>query len=116
MASLDDLAGKLADVVSALQGPGLEVAKAAARTEAYSALAAGAFCGLLAAAIAGALYLMLTKAKDWDEAAIVVLGAIGGLAIAVLVPCALWSFVDPWVWTTIAQPEQWIAKKALGWK
>ena len=46
--SIDKLTDKLAEIASAMQGPGLEAAKGAAAAEAMSVLAGGALCGLVA--------------------------------------------------------------------
>ncbi len=93
----------------------IEAAKGAARVEAYSCLVSS----LVAAGIAYAMYragqhLRNKKCEDRTDDGIV--HAFGYLILALtIIPAsiALWAWVDPWTWTTISQPELWIAKKTL---
>src|SRR5690349_20065957 len=110
--SIDKLTDKLTEIAATLQGPGLEAARQAARIEPYSSLMGGALCAAIAAAIALGIRWMW-KSDAVDEELRIVLSGFGGIALAFLIPIALWTFVDPWVWTTIASPELWLAKKTL---
>lgn len=110
--SIDTLADKIAEIATTLQGPGLDVARAAARTEAYSSLmlnvvliAFGVFAGRKARA--------MFKADPEVESGVTLAWLIGGSLAVFLGALGLIGLLDPWLWTTMASPEQWLAKKAL---
>ncbi len=109
---MDKLADKLSEILTTLQGPGFQVAREAAQVEAYQALTAGGFCAAIAAAIAAGIYWMQKKEMlDGDSRFIItMIGAVIGIA---LLSIAIWTFIDPWVWATLSQPELWLAKRAL---
>lgn len=100
---------KIVEVISTLQGDGIEAAKQAARMEAFSSLAAGTMW--LAAAAGGVFlfrYIMRSKHEDkvFGAGLVLVLSVIAGLI-------GTWCFIDPRVYTTISHPEWWIAAKLL---
>lgn len=100
---------KIVEVISTLQGDGIEAAKQAARMEAFSSLASGALW--LAAAAGGVLLFRHIMRSEHDDkvfgaAIVLLLTVIAGLI-------GSWCFIDPRVYTTIAHPEWWIAAKLL---
>lgn len=118
--SIDKLTDKLAEIASAMQGPGLEAAKGAAAAEAMSILAGGALCGLAAVGFAYVMrwsWRRLQATGDYEEGAqlyYVLLTGGSALLVAILGSRAVWAFADPWTWITLTQPELWLAKRALG--
>lgn len=115
MNKLDELAGSLANLMNTLQGPGLEAARGAARMEGYSALAAGVLCAVIGVAGVFALYAMWKREAEteFEEVAKMVIIIFGCVAILVILPIGLWNLVDPRTYSTITDPDLWIAKKAL---
>ena len=118
--SIDKLTDKLAEIASAMQGPGLEAAKGAAAAEAMSVLAGGVLSGVVAV---GCAYVMrwswrrLRATGDHEDGAqicYVLVTGVSALLGAILGCRAVWAFADPWTWITISQPELWLAKRALG--
>jgi hypothetical protein len=116
---MDKLAEHFADL-AAKYGPTIaDAAKAAAQTEAYSCLAAAAFSLIFAAAfslIGRFIFVRIESESNpdgrdemWIMASIVLWATAGLLSLF-----GLWTFADPWTWTTINHPELWIAKKAFG--
>lgn len=110
---MDKLAQQFAELADKFGPSVVEAAKGAARAEAYSQLASGALCLIIASAlIASAVYVWRHR-KGWDEMGVtLVMGftiVIGGLLSVI----GAWSFVDPWTWITINHPELWIAKHVL---
>lgn len=118
--SIDNLTGKLAEIVSAMQGPGFEAAKGAASMDALSTLMSGALCGVAASASAWGFRRAWVRHKtvergDIDAEMYSTLGMFlcGCAAVMFGIP-AIWAIADPWTWTALMQPELWLAKRALG--
>lgn len=111
--SIDKLTDKLAEIVATLQGPGLEVAREAARTEAFSALRldlALTICGVLLARKGLSAFRADKGIDDGFTLAWMIAGGFG----AVFAFFGIVALADPWLWTTMVHPEQWLAKKVLG--
>ena len=108
---MDELAKRFAELAGKY-GPGaVDAARSAARVEALSTL----FGGLIALSIGGGMLLAawkIYKKEEWEEVRfffVVVLCAVG-LLVASL---GLWQCVDPWTWTSLFNPDVWIAKRIL---
>lgn len=111
--SIDKLTDKFVEIVGALQGPGLEIAREAARTEAFSNLRLDLVCAI------GGLWLARKGHREWVadkdiNSGITLAWMIGGGCGAFLCLLGIVGFLDPWLWVTMVSPEQWLAKKALG--
>lgn len=111
---MDELAKRFADL-AAQYGPKVaDAAMQAARVEAYSCMAAGALCLLFGAGFFYAAKILWHKweKERWDEITLLPFGILVLIGITVFT-IGVWSFVDPWTWTTLQHPELWIAKKAF---
>jgi hypothetical protein len=110
---MDELAKRFAALAEQYGPKVVDAALSAARTEAYSQLAAAAMWGVLALAIAiGGRFIWSQGVKyDEDGLRVAACGMWGFAAFCSLF--VIWTFIDPWTWTTISNPELWIAKKAF---
>lgn len=111
---MDELAKRFADLAEQYGPKVADAALAAARTEAYSCLAAAAmWLPVVVAMVWAGRWLWVRAGKDdWDECWVgmsISLWLIAGLAGMFIA----WVFIDPWTWTTINHPELWIAKKTF---
>jgi len=113
---MDELAKRFAELAEKY-GPNVaDAAMRAARMEAYSSMVSGALCLLVAAGMVLAGRWLWRLAHDdnsgWDEDWTIGACVLWGLAFFIAIP-GIWSFIDPWVWATLSNPELWIAKKTF---
>lgn len=111
--SIDKLTDKFVEIVGALQGPGLDIAREAARTEAYSCLRLDIVLTVAGVWLASKGHKAWLADKDIDSG-ITLAWMIGGGIGAFIGFLGVVSLLDPWLWMTMLYPEQWLAKKALG--
>jgi hypothetical protein len=109
-----DLANRAVDIAERFSPQVLEAAKSAAVVEAYSFLAAGAAWLFASLVIGGLSYLAYAEGRKDDNEFFGFLAFLGVIISFLCFLPALWSFIDPWTWTTIHHPELWVAKRAFG--
>lgn len=112
---MDKLAEKIAELSDRLGPHVVDAARGAARMEAISTLAAGIVCALATYVLTRvALYLWRLE-TDHDDVDFARLGAVFLFIGAFGTGCStIWQIVDPWIWSTLSNPDLWIAKRVLG--
>lgn len=114
---------KLVQFMETLKQPVTEAALEAARMEAYSNLVSNLFClgmGTLLCYMAWVLYkkYLGTDKSTYSNEDRTMTYALGcGVSILLgflFVAIAITGLIDPWLWSTIYNPELWVAKQVLG--
>ena len=116
---MDELAKRFADLAEKYGPAVADAAKSAARMEAISQLVSGFMTVCIGIALMLLARWIWRKAGDADRgpysdselayAGAVLIGLIGLIPFCI----GVWSWIDPWTWTTISHPDLWIAKRAF---
>jgi hypothetical protein len=113
---MEQLAKSFAELAEKYGPSVADAARGAAVTEAYSCLVGSLIWFLLAivALSIGRFLWRVGNDKDHDDDGMAFFFSIVAfIAAGILFMPGLWTWIDPWTWTTINHPELWIAKQAF---
>jgi uncharacterized membrane protein YidH (DUF202 family) len=116
---MDKLAQQFADLAEKYGPSVADAAMSAARIHGYSVLIASiiwfVFSGLL---IIGGRKLWNRKPADQDDQfdrdVPNAFGYVAFILAVVFGAAGVWSWIDPWTWISITNPDLYLAKKAFG--
>jgi hypothetical protein len=112
---MDELAKRLQELAEKIAPSVLDAARAAVRVEAISTMMSKVEClGVSIALGFAARYLWRYKPRDEFDNDFASLSAwVIGLAALILCALSVWTFIDPWTWVALNNPDLWLAKKIL---
>lgn len=112
---MEEFAKRIAELAEKYGPHAIDVTRAAVRIEVYSTMAGGAMALAIAAGMVfGCRWLWRRECEDSMNGECCRFFA-GIVFVLAMIPLSLgaWSFIDPWVWASLSNPDLWIAKKIL---